>query len=54
MAIFPLSGVLRGFPGCGVPEYASPQTLVRPCSAKKYLISKSDTSCAHLATVDGQ
>jgi len=54
MAIFPLSGVLRGFSGCGVQQYASPETLVRPSSTEKFLISESDTFSAHPALVDGQ
>jgi phospholipid transport system substrate-binding protein len=29
--------------GCGVQKYASPQTLVRPCSAKKWHIFELDT-----------
>jgi len=48
MALFPLSGVLRGFSGCDVQQYVSPQTLVRPCLTKKLLISESDTFCAGL------
>ena len=33
MALFALLGVLRGFSGCGVQAYASPQTLVCPAIA---------------------
>jgi hypothetical protein len=40
MALFPPSGVLRGFPAAAYTQYASPQTLVRPCSTKKLLISE--------------
>jgi hypothetical protein len=40
MALFPLSGVLRGFPVATYVEYVSPQTLVGPCSTKKMLISE--------------
>jgi hypothetical protein len=43
MAIFPLNGVLRGFPAAAYKKYASPEILVRPCSAKKLLISELDT-----------
>jgi hypothetical protein len=53
MAFFALIGVLRGFCGCGVQTYASPQTLVRPYGfakatpaqviRKKMLISELDT-----------
>jgi len=53
MALFPLSGVLRGFSGCDAQQYALPETLVRPCSAKKLPISESDTFCANVVIVDG-
>jgi hypothetical protein len=43
MALFPSSGVLRGFPAATYVEYVSPQPLVRPCSTKKLLISELDT-----------
>jgi hypothetical protein len=43
MALFPPSGVLRGFPAATYVEYVSPKTLVRPCSTKKLLISEWDT-----------
>jgi hypothetical protein len=43
MALFPPSGVLRGFPAAAYFEYALPQTLVRPFSTKKLLISELDT-----------
>ena len=43
MALFPPSGVLRGFPVATYVEYVSPQTLVRPCSTKKLLISELNT-----------
>jgi len=34
---------LNGFPAATYVEYASPQTLVRPCSTKKWLISGAKT-----------
>ena len=34
MALFPPSGVLRGFPAATFLEYISPKTLVRPCSTE--------------------
>ena len=43
MALFLLSGVLRGFSAATYMMYASPETLVRPCSEKKRLIYESDT-----------
>jgi len=43
MVIFPMSGVLRGFPSTAYIKYASTKTLVRPCSSKKSLISKLET-----------
>ena len=44
MAFFALLGVLRGFSGCGVQAYVSPQTLVRALSGQKLLISELDTN----------
>ncbi len=44
MALFALLGVLREFSGCGVQAYASPQTLVRPLTVQKLLISELDTN----------
>ena len=49
MALFSPSGVLRGFPAATYVEYAfmsrfaGAETLVRPCSTKKMLISDLDT-----------
>jgi len=43
MALFSVSGVLRGFPAATYLMYASPQTLVRPCPSKKLLISELET-----------
>ena len=40
MAIFPMAGVLRGFPSAAYKKYASTKTLVRPWPSKKYLIYK--------------
>jgi hypothetical protein len=42
MAFFPLGFVLRGFPAAAYVKYASPQTLVRPCPAKKIRIYELD------------
>jgi hypothetical protein len=53
MALFPLSGVLRGLSGCDVHKYVSPENLVRPCSTKKLLISESDTRFAYMNFMDG-
>ena len=53
MAIFPLSGVLRGLPPAKYSMYVSAQPLVRPCSEKKYLISGLDTQSLHPKVVDG-
>ena len=44
MALFPLSGVLRGFPPATYLMYASVKNLVRPCSEEKWLISELDTA----------
>ena len=52
MALFPLSGVLRGFPAAAYRKYASPKTLVRPCSTKKWLIYELDTDSAKYEFVD--
>jgi hypothetical protein len=38
-----MSGVLRGFPSATSYLYASKETLVRPCSPEKYLISEMET-----------
>jgi hypothetical protein len=54
MAIFPLSGVLRGVPPAKYQVYVSAQPLVRPCSEKKHLISELDTQSFHRNIVDGQ
>jgi hypothetical protein len=43
MALFSMSGVLRRFPPAVYKIYASAQTLVRPCSSKKLLISELET-----------
>ena len=51
MVFFPLSSVLRRLSGCGVHEYASPETFVRPCSEEKIFIPESDTSYARCVTV---
>ncbi|MGD9071735.1 MAG: hypothetical protein PVI69_08215, partial [Desulfobacterales bacterium] len=40
---FSLDCVLRGFPAAAYTKYASPQTLERPCPAKKILIYELDT-----------
>ena len=53
MAIFPLDCVLRGFPAAAYVKYASPQTLVRPCPAKKLLIYGLDTLQCHQKAMDG-
>jgi len=43
MALFSLSGVLRGFTSAKYEKYVSTYTLVRPCSEKKLLISELET-----------
>jgi hypothetical protein len=43
MALFPMSGVLRGFPSAEYNLYASTKTLVRPCSSEKLLIHELET-----------
>ena len=43
MALFTLSGVLRGFPSAEYDLYASTKTLVRPCSSEKLLIYELET-----------
>ncbi len=49
MVFFALYGVLRGFPVATYTEYASPQTLVRPCPTQKIHISELDTlECYYL------
>jgi hypothetical protein len=53
MAFFPLGGVLRRFPAAAYVKYASSQTLVRPCPAKKILIYELDTPiCLHFLWID--
>ncbi len=54
MVFFALDGVLRGFPVATYTEYASPQTLVRPCSTQKIRISELDTLEYHYLVVDRQ
>ena len=44
MALFLLSGILRGFPPATYLMYASVKTLVRPCSEEKWHISELDTA----------
>jgi hypothetical protein len=47
MALFPLSGVLRGFSPATYEKYASASTLMRPCSEHKMLIYELETdACA--------
>jgi hypothetical protein len=53
MAFFPLGGVLRKFAAAVYVQYASPQTFVRPCPAKKILIYELDTQSCHHPFVDG-
>jgi hypothetical protein len=53
MAFFPLGGVLRRFPAAAYIKYTSPQTLVRPCPAKKILIYELDTLQYHPIVADG-
>ncbi len=43
MALFTMSGVLRGFPSAEYDLYASTKTLVRPCSSEKLLIYELET-----------
>ena len=51
MALFTMSGVLRGFAPDGLKTvapaeydlYASTKTLVRPCSSEKFLIYELET-----------
>ena len=52
MVFFALYGVLRGFPAATYTEYASPQTLVRPCPTQKIRISELDTLEWHYLVVD--
>ncbi len=48
MALFPLSGVLRGLLPAADAKSVSARALVRPCSTKKLLISALETVvCAH-------
>jgi len=42
-----------GFPAAVYIKYASPQTLVRPCQAKKILIYELDTQQCLQKIVDG-
>ena len=53
MVFFPLGGVLRGFPAAAYITYASPQTLVRPCPAKKILFYELDTQQCLKKIADG-
>jgi len=46
----PMSCVLREFLSAEYDVYASPETLVRPCSSKKLLISGLDTMQRHFWT----
>ena len=43
MALFTMSGVLRGFAPAEYDLYASTKTLVRPCSSEKLLIYELET-----------
>ena len=52
MALFALFGVLRGFSVAAYSTYASPQTLVRPWSGQKLLISALDTPIIYFKVVD--
>jgi len=54
MVFFALYGVLRGFPVATYTEYASPQTLVRPCTTQKIRISELDTLDYQCLVVDGR
>ena len=53
MAFFPLDYVLRGFPAAAYIQYASPQTLVRSCPAKKIHIYELDTQQCNQIIADG-
>ncbi len=53
MVFFTLDSVLRGFPAAAYTEYASPQTLVRPCPPQKILISELDIFKCHNLIADG-
>ncbi len=53
MVFFPLNCVLRGFPAAAYIKYASPQTLVRPCPAKKIHIYELDTEKCLKKIADG-
>ncbi len=53
MVFFPLGGVLRVFPAAAYIKYASPQTLVRPCPAKKIHIYELDTEKCLKKIADG-
>ena len=53
MVFLALYGVLRGFPAATYIEYASPQTLVRPCPTLKIRISELDTTKCQYLVVDG-
>jgi len=53
MALFPLSGVLRGFQTSTYSSTPQPENLVRPSSAKKLLIFKLETnSCQYTIIFD--
>jgi len=49
MTFFPLYCVLREFSAAAYVKYASPQTLVRPCPAKKIHIYELDTEFGNLS-----
>jgi len=53
MAIFPMSGVLRGFPPSTYRRMPRAKTLVRPCSSKKYLIYELETTQCSNVFMDG-
>ncbi len=53
MVFFALYSVLSGFPVATYTEYASPQTLVRPCTTQKIHIYELDSLECHYLFVDG-
>ena len=53
MIFFALYGVLRGFPAATYTEYASPQTLVRPCPTQKIRIYGLETLDCYSLIVAG-
>ena len=53
MALFSMSIVLRGFTSSTYDQYASSQTLVRPCSTEKLPISKLETNSCPFLFSDG-